>query len=166
MCVLIVTMKDLYPVCAAQKLIAQNKKARHEYHILETCEAGIALLGSEVKSCRGGSVNLKDSYARIENGEIYLVESHISPYSHANRFNHDPLRKRKLLFHRNEIKKFYGKIREKGQSLIPLKMYFNNRGKVKIEMAMVRGKKLYDRREDIKRRDMKRETEKSLKNRF
>ena len=147
----------------SQKLIAQNKKARYDYQIFETCEVGIVLLGSEVKSCRKGGANLKDSYARIENGEIYLIDAHISPYSHANRFNHDPLRKRKLLLHKLEIKKLYGKIREKGQAFIPLKLYFNEKGKVKVEMAMVKGKKQYDRREDIKSRDMHRETEKALK---
>jgi len=146
-----------------QKIIAKNKKASHNYQILETIEAGIALLGSEVKSCRLGRVNLKDGYARIENGEIYLVDVHISPYTYANRFNHDPLRKRKLLLHKREIKKLYGKIREKGQSFIPLKFYFNEKGKVKVEMALVKGKKLYDRREEIRRRDIKREVERELK---
>lgn len=146
-----------------QKLIAQNKKARHDYHIVDTCEAGIILLGSEVKSCRKGGANLKDSYARFEHGEMYLIDVHISPYSHANRFNHDPLRKRKLLFHKQEIKKLFGKIRERGQTFIPLKMYFNERGKVKVEMALVHGKKLYDRREDIKSRDMQREADRAYK---
>jgi SsrA-binding protein len=148
-----------------QKLIAQNKKARHDYEVVETIETGIALLGSEVKSCRRGGVNLKDSYARFDGGEIYLLETHISPYSHANRFNHEPHRKRKLLLHRGEIKKLYGKIREKGQSFVPLRMYFNQRGKVKVEMALVHGKKHHDRREDIKKRDMRRETEQALKQR-
>lgn len=148
-----------------QKLITQNKKARHDYEVVETMEAGIALQGSEVKSCRRGAVNLKDSYARIEGGELYLVEAHISPYSHANRFNHDPLRKRKLLLHRREIKKLYGKIRERGQAFVPLRMYFNSRGKVKVEMALAYGKKKHDRREDIKKRDQRRETEQILKQR-
>jgi SsrA-binding protein len=149
----------------SHKLITQNKKARHDYEVIETVEAGIALQGSEVKSCRKGAVNLKDSYARIDGGEIYLVDTHISPYSHANRFNHDPLRKRKLLLHRREIKKLYGKIREKGQSFVPLRMYFNERGKVKVEMALVHGKKTHDKREDIKKRDQRRETEQALKQR-
>ena len=147
----------------SSRIIAQNKKARYDYQILDTFEAGIVLLGSEVKSCRQGSMSLMDSYARIEKDEIFLVNAHISPYKFANQFNHDPLRKRKLLFHRLEIRKFYGKLREKGQSLIPLKVYFNNRGKVKIELALAKGKKNYDRREDIKKRDMKRDTEKELK---
>ena len=147
----------------SSRIIAQNKKARYDYQILDTFEAGIVLLGSEVKSCRQGSMSLMDSYARIEKGEIYLVNAHISPYKFANQFNHEPLRKRKLLFHRLEIKKFHGKLREKGQSLIPLKVYFNNRGKVKVELALAKGKKNYDRREDIKKRDIKRDTEKELK---
>lgn len=149
----------------SHKLITQNKKARYDYEVIETVEAGIALQGSEVKSCRKGAVNLKDSYARIEGGEIYLVDTHISPYSHANRFNHDPLRRRKLLLHRREIKKLYGKIRERGQSFVPLRMYFNERGKVKVEMALVHGKKTHDKREDIKKRDQRRETEQALKQR-
>ncbi len=146
-----------------QKLISQNKKAHHDYHIVDTIEAGIVLLGSEVKSCRMGRANLKDSYARIENNEIYLVDCHISHCPYANRLNHDPLRKRKLLFHNREIKKLYGKIREKGQSFIPLKLYFNEKGKVKVEMALVKGKKMYDRREDIRKKDMKREAERDFK---
>ena len=150
----------------SSRIIAQNKKARYDYQILDTFEAGIVLVGSEVKSCRQGGASLRDCYARIENNEIFLVNAHISPYKFANRFNHEPLRKRKLLFHRLEIKKFYGKLREKGQSLIPLKMYFNNRGKVKVELALAKGKKNYDRREDIKKKDMKRDAEKELKQRY
>lgn len=149
----------------AEKLIARNKKAGYEYHILDTLEAGIVLSGSEVKSCRRGAVTLKDSYARIDNGEIYLVNVHISPYSHANRFNHDPLRRRKLLLHGREIKRLYGKMRERGQSFIPLRFYFNASGRVKVEMALVRGKKLHDKRDSIRDRDLKREAEKALKQR-
>ena len=149
----------------SQKLIAQNKKAYHEYTILETWETGIVLLGSEVKSCRRGSATLKDSYGRIENNEIFLVDAHISPYAFANRLNHDPLRKRKLLLHKREIKKLYGKIRHKGQTFIPLKLYFNDRGKVKVEMALVQGKTLHDRREDIRKKDLRRELERDLKGR-
>ena len=146
-----------------QKLIAQNKKARHDYHILDTFEAGIVLVGSEVKSCRMGAVNLKDSYARIENGEIYLVNVHISPYPYANRLNHDPMRKRKLLFHKREIKKLYGKIRERGQAFVPIKFYFSPKGKIKVEMALARGKKIHDHREDIRKKDLKREAQRELK---
>jgi len=146
----------------AEKVIATNKKAFHDFQILETFEAGIVLLGSEVKSCRQNKVNLKDGYGRIKDGEIYLIDTHISPYFYAHQFNHDPLRDRKLLFHKKEIKKLYGKMRERGQTLIPLKMYFKN-GKVKIEMALAKGKKDFDRREDIKKRDVEREMRKGLK---
>jgi SsrA-binding protein len=149
----------------SQKLITQNKKAYHEYTILETWETGIVLLGSEVKSCRRGSANLKDSYGRIENNEIFLVDAHIGPYSFANRLNHDPLRKRKLLLHKREIKKLYGKIRQKGQTFIPLKMYFNDQGNIKVEMALAQGKTLHDRREDIRKKDMRRDLERDLKGR-
>jgi SsrA-binding protein len=150
---------------AESKQIAQNKKARHEYEILDTYEAGIALQGSEVKSCRQGAVNLKDSYARIDGTEIFLVNAHISPYAHANRFNHEPLRRRKLLLHRAEIKKLYGKMRERGQSFVPLKMYFNEKGKVKVLIALVKGKKLHDKRDSIRERDQKRDAERTKKSR-
>ena len=145
------------------KLIAQNKKARHEYHIIDTYEVGIMLQGSEVKSCRQGGVNLKESYARFDGTEIFLVNAHISPYANANRFNHDPLRRRKLLLHRAEIKKLYGKMRERGQSFVPLKMYFNEKGKVKVQVALVKGKKLHDKRDDLRKRDEQRETERTMK---
>ena len=147
------------------KLIAQNKKARHEYQVLDTYEAGIELQGSEVKSCRQGGVNLKESYARFDGTEIFLVNAHISPYANANRFNHDPLRRRKLLLHRAEIKKLYGKMRERGQSFVPLKMYFNEKGKVKVQVALVKGKKLHDKRDSLRERDQKRDTERVLKDR-
>jgi len=147
------------------KLIAQNKKARHEYQVLDTYETGIVLQGSEVKSCRQGGVNLKESYARIDGTEIFLVNAHISPYANANRFNHDPLRRRKLLLHRAEIKKLYGKMRERGQSFVPLKMYFNEKGKVKVQVALVKGKKLHDKRDDLRKRDEQRETDRAMKNR-
>ena len=145
-----------------EKLICQNKKARHDYHILTTYEAGMVLKGSEVKSCRAGKANLIDGYGRIKGGEIFLVNAHISPYSYANQLNHEPLRERKLLLHQSEIKKLYGKMRERGLSLIPLKMYFKN-GKVKVEMAVAKGKKLHDKREDIKRKDFAREAEREFR---
>jgi len=148
----------------AEKIICQNRKARHEYHIINTYEAGLTLKGSEVKSCRLGRANLKDSYARIKEGEVFLINAHISPYTFAHQFNHDPLRERKLLFHKSEIKRLYGKIREKGFALIPLKMYFKN-GKVKVEMAVAKGKRLHDKREDIRRRDLARELEKEFRGR-
>jgi SsrA-binding protein len=147
------------------KLIAQNKQARREYQILDTYEAGIELQGSEVKSCRQGAVNLKDSYARIDGAEIFLVNAHISPYANANRFNHEPRRRRKLLLHRAEIKKLYGKMRERGQSFVPLKMYFNEKGKVKVQVALAKGKKIHDKRDDIRKRDERRDAERELKSR-
>jgi len=145
-----------------EKIICQNRKARYEYHIITTYEAGLVLKGSEVKSCRLGKANLKDSHGRIKEGEIYLVNTHISPYSYAHQLNHDPLRERKLLLHKGEIKKLYGKIKEKGLTLIPLKLYFKN-GKVKVEMAVAKGKKLHDKREEIKRKDLAREAEKDFR---
>ena len=130
------------------KIIAENRKARHDYHIHETYEAGLVLTGTEVKSLRAGKVNLKDSYAGVENAEIYLYNMHISPYEQGNRFNHEPLRKRKLLLHRYEINKLIGKVKEKGFTLVPLKLYFV-RGRAKAEIALVSGKKLYDKCHDI-----------------
>ncbi|WP_449240952.1 SsrA-binding protein SmpB [Desulfoscipio gibsoniae] len=142
-----------------------NRKARHEYHIDETYEAGIALFGTEIKSIRAGKANLQDSYARIENGELVLYNMHISPYEQGNRFNHEPKRPRKLLMHRREIMRLYGQTREKGLSLIPLKMYFKNGKWAKIELALARGKKKYDKREDIAARDAKREMDRAMKDR-
>lgn len=147
---------------AGQKIICQNKTARVNYFIDDTYEAGIVLVGTEVKSLRAGTANLKDSYAHIEDGEVYLHDMHIGPYSHGNRANHDPRRVRKLLLHGREINKLYSKSREKGLSLIPLKAYFKN-GKVKVEIGVGRGKKLYDKREDIKVREDKREMERGLR---
>ncbi len=144
---------------AENKIIAQNREARHEYFILETCEAGLALTGTEVKSLREGRGNLKDSYAEIRGNEAYLVHCHISPYDFGNRNNHDPLRQRKLLLHREEIRRLLGKVKEKGLTLIPLQLYFNRQGLVKVELALAKGKKLYDKREDIARRDARRRAE-------
>ncbi|MBP8980374.1 MAG: SsrA-binding protein SmpB [Syntrophobacterales bacterium] len=141
---------------AAEKIIAQNKTARLHYFIDETYEAGIVLVGTEVKSLREGRANLKDSYAMVREGEIFLHDLHISPYSFGNRYNHDPLRTRKLLMHSREIKRLYGKSREKGLTIIPLKLYFK-RGKVKVEIGVGRGKKLYDKREAMKEKDARRE---------
>ncbi len=144
------------------KVISTNRKARHDYHIEETYEAGIVLTGTEVKSVRNGRVNLKDSYGRVENGEIFLYNMHISPYEQGNRFNHDPLRIRKLLMHKIEIERLAGKINEKGYALVPLKIYLD-RGLVKIELGLARGKKLYDKRRDIAERDSKREVERAFR---
>ncbi len=148
------------------KIIASNKKAYHNYEIVESLEAGIALLGSEVKSVREGRISLKDSYAEIKNGEVYLVQAHISLYEPANRFNHDPLRERKLLLHRREIKRLIGKIREKGFTLVPTKVMFNEKGKVKVEVSLARGKRQYEKKRAIKERDLAREMRAELKNRL
>jgi len=144
------------------KIIAQNKKAYHDYFIEETYEAGIVLSGTEVKSIRMGKVNLKDSFARVENNEVYLYNMHISPYEKGNIFNKDPLRTRKLLLNRHEINKLIGYVTRKGYTLIPTKLYLK-RGLVKVELAVARGKKLYDKREDSARRDAKSELEKHFK---
>jgi SsrA-binding protein len=149
---------------SAQKIIAQNKTARLNYFIDDTYEAGIVLVGTEVKSIREGRVNLKDSYAMVKEGEVWLHEMHVSPYSHGNRYNHEPLRTRKLLLHHREINKLYGKSREKGLTLIPLKIYFKN-GKVKVEVGVGHGKKLYDKREDMKLKDDKRDMQRAMRER-
>ena len=145
------------------KLIAENRKARHDYNIEDTYEAGIVLVGTEVKSLRMGKANLKDSYARIKNGEVFVYQMHIGAYPFAYYNNHDPLRSRKLLLHNYEIKKLYGKVNEKGYSLIPLKLYFKD-GKAKLNLALARGKQSHDKRETIRRRDQKRELERERKN--
>ena len=146
------------------KVIAQNKKARHDYFIEETYEAGIVLTGTEVKSVRLGKVNLKDSYADVKGGEVFLHNMHISPYEKGNIFNRDPMRSRKLLLHRREINKLIGYIQQKGLTLVPLKIYLK-KGLVKVELAVARGKKLYDKREDAARRDARREIERVFRER-
>ncbi|SHF61101.1 SsrA-binding protein SmpB [Desulforamulus putei] len=155
------------PVPSAKvfKTITENRRARHEYHILETYEAGIALTGTEVKSLRAGKANLQDSFARVENGEMMLYNMHISPYEQGNRFNHEPKRTRRLLMHKQEILRLYGKVREKGLALIPLKVYFNPRGRVKVELALAQGKKSFDKRQDIAARDAKREMDRAIRER-
>jgi SsrA-binding protein len=144
------------------KIVTENRKARHDYFIEEEYEAGLVLLGTEVKSLRLGRVNLKDSYARITNGEVFIHQMHIGPYPFAFYDNHEPLRPRKLLLHKHEIKRLYGKVNEKGLALIPLKIYFQN-GKAKMTLALARGKRKYDKREAIRRRDEKRELERERK---
>ncbi len=146
-------------------IIATNKKAYHNYEMVESFEAGISLLGSEVKSIREGRISLKDSYAEIRNGEVFLLQAHISPYEPANRFNHEPLRERKLLLHRQEIKRLIGKIREKGYTLIPTKVMFNEKGKVKVEISLAKGKKAYEKKQALKERDLDREMRAELKRR-
>lgn len=144
------------------KLIANNKKAYHDYFIEDTYEAGISLAGTEVKSLRMGKCSVKESFIRIENGELIVYGMHISPYEKGNIFNKDPLRPRKLLLHRYEINKLTGKIAEKGYTLMPLKVYFKG-SLVKVEIGLAKGKKLYDKREDIAKKDMKREAEREFK---
>ena len=148
----------------AEKIICQNKLARRNYFIDETYEAGIVLAGTEVKALREGRGNMKDSYAQVKNGEVFVYDLHISPYSHGNRLNHSVLRIRKLLLHKQEIKKLYGKANEKGLTLIPLKMYFKN-GRVKLEVGIGRGKKLYDKRQDIRQRDDMRDAQRDMSSR-
>jgi SsrA-binding protein len=148
------------------KVIATNKNAYHDYEILETLETGIALTGSEVKSLREGRVSLKESYADFKQGELFLVDCNISPYHAANVFNHQPLRPRKLLLHRRELKRLTGKLQEKGLTLIPTKIYLSNRSLVKIELALARGKKTYEKREALKKRDIEREIRAEIKKRL
>ena len=144
------------------KIVSENRKARHDYFIHESYEAGLVLTGTEVKSLRAGKVNLKDSYARIDGGELMLHHMHISPYEQGNRFNHEPLRVRKLLMHRAEINKLIGKTREKGFTLVPLKIYFA-RGRAKLELGLATGKHTYDKRQDLAAKDAKREMERVLR---
>ncbi len=144
------------------KTVATNKKARHDFFIEETYEAGISLSGTEVKSVRAGKVNLRDAYAQVKDGELYLHNVHISPYEQGNIFNKDPLRSRKLLMHKGEISKLMGLTTIKGYSLVPLSFYFKN-GKVKVQLGLARGKKLYDKRHDLKEQAVRRETEQTAK---
>ena len=146
------------------KIVAENRRARHDYHIHETFEAGIVLTGTEIKSLRGGRANLTDSYALIENGELFLISAHISPYDQGNRFNHEPRRNRKLLMHKSEILRLLGKTREKGYTLVPLKIYLSH-GLAKVELALASGKDLYDKRQSAAEKDAKREVERTLRDR-
>jgi SsrA-binding protein len=143
------------------KLIAQNRKARHDYQIEETVEAGIALVGTEVKACREGRVNMGDAYATVQDGEAFLFQLHISPYAHGNRANHEPLRTRKLLLHRGEIARLSAKVAQEGRTLVPLRMYFKH-GLAKVELAVARGKKTYDKRAAIAERETKRRMDREL----
>lgn len=147
------------------KIIAENRKARRDYFIVDEYEAGLVLKGTEVKSLRQGRANLKDSYARIQNGEVFVYQLHIAPYAFAHYDNHDPLRPRKLLLHRYEIKRLYGKVNEKGHTLIPLRLYFKD-GKAKILLALAKGKRKYDKREAIKRRDEQRLMQREQKEKY
>ena len=147
---------------AAHRDITVNRRARHDYHIDETIEAGLVLSGSEVKSLRAGKAQLKDSHARIKNGEMWLVNAHISEYLPSAQFGHEPTRSRKLLLHKREIERLTGKIKERGLTLIPLRMYFKH-GRAKVELGLARGKKLYDKRESIKERETRREMERAAR---
>lgn len=144
------------------KIVAENRKARRDYFIVDQYESGMVLTGTEVKSLRLGRANLKDSYARIKDGEVFVYQLHIAPYPFAYYDNHDPLRPRKLLLHKHEIKRLYGKINEKGHTLVPIRIYFKN-GKVKILLALVKGKRKYDKREAIRRRDEQRDLDRESK---
>jgi len=148
----------------AQQNIAENRKAFHDYHIVDTYEAGVVLQGTEVKAIREGNVNLRDSFGRVEDGEVWIYNVHISPYSHRGYANHDPTRRRKLLLHRQEIRKLIGKTVERGMTLVPTRMYFKN-GRIKVELSLAKGKKAHDKRETIKRREADRETRAAVKER-
>ena len=145
-----------------KKMLAENRAARHEYFVLETFEAGIELFGTEVKSIRAGSVNLKDSYIDVKDGELFVIGMHVSPYEHGNIFNRDPMRRRRLLMHKREIMKLHGLSSQKGFSLIPLSLYFSG-SRVKVEVGLCRGKKLYDKRDTIAKHDADREIERRMK---
>ena len=146
------------------KIICDNRKARHEYHFLETHEAGIELHGTEVKSLRTGKSNIQDAFARVEKGEVWLHNMHISPYEMGNRFNHEPKRPRRLLLHKQEIDRLFQKAREKGLTIIPTKVYFSG-SRAKVELALAKGKKLFDKREDLVERAVRRDTERAMKER-
>jgi SsrA-binding protein len=146
----------------SEQLIADNRKARFDYHLLESFEAGLMLQGTEVKAMREGRANLRDSYCRIERGEAFLLGAHISQYSHGGSSSHDPVRPRKLLLHQEELRKLIGKTTEKGMTIVPVRMYFKN-GRVKLAIALAKGKKTYDKRETIKRREAERETRAAVK---
>lgn len=146
-------------------VLAQNRKARHDFFIEDSIECGIELFGTEVKSVRNGKANMADSFAMIRNGEVFICNMHISPYEQGNIFNKDPLRDRKLLLHKSEITRLIGYVQQKGMTLVPLKMYFN-RNRIKVELGIAKGKKLYDKRQDIAERDSKREIDRKLKESF
>ena len=148
----------------AQSSIAENRKAHHDYHLLETFEAGLVLMGTEVKAIREGHVNLRDSFARVEAGEVWVYNMHISPYSHRGYSDHEPTRRRKLLLHRQEIRKLIGKTVERGMTLVPTRLYFKE-GRVKIAISLAKGKKAHDKRETVKRREADRETRAAVKER-
>ena len=148
----------------AQRVVADNRKAFHDYHVLETWEAGLVLLGTEIKAIREGRVNLRDSFARVDNGEVWLANVHISPYSHTGYAHHEERRQRKLLMHKHEINKLTGLVRERGLTLVPLQLYFKN-GRLKTQLALVKGKQAHDKRDAIRKREVDRETRAAVKER-
>ena len=148
---------------AQRKIIENNKKARHDYFFDEIIECGVVLTGTEIKSIRAGGVSLRDSFAKIEKGEVFVYNMHISPYKEGNRYNQEPLRPKKLLLHKQEIRKLNGLVMQKGVTLVPSQLYLNEKGIAKLDLAVARGKKLYDKREDIAKRDAKRDAERSFK---
>ena len=150
---------------ADRKLISNNKKARHDYFIEEEYEAGIVLTGTEIKSIRAGGINLRDSFAKVENSEVWVYNMNISPYEKGNRFNTDPMRPKKLMLHKKEIRKLIGYIAREGLTLVPLDVYLDRRGRAKLTLAIAKGKKLYDKREDMARRDAERDMDRRIKNR-
>ncbi len=152
------------PKQEGEKVLSFNRQAAHNYHLEDRFEAGIALTGTEVKSARDGRINLRDAYANVKNNEVWLLNSHISPYSHGNIYNHDPLRERKLLLHRDEIRRLIGKVRERGYTLIPTKMYLKT-GRIKVEVALAKGKKDYDKRETERRREQEKEARAAVRER-
>jgi len=148
-----------------ERTIALNRRARHEYTIDETFEAGLVLTGTEIKSVRGGKVNLSDAFARVEHGEAWLIGAHIAPFEGGNRVNHEPKRTRKLLLHRSQIDELLGRAKQKGQTIVPLRLYISDRGRAKVELALARGKQLHDKRRDIAKRDAQRDIERALRRR-
>ena len=153
---------DASPPDERKKSVARNPKATHDYHILETWECGVVLTGTEVKSLRNGQASIKEAYARLRNGEVFLDGMNITPYEQGNRYNHDPKRNRKLLLHRREIDELLGRAQQKGQTIVPLRLYINERGRAKIELGLARGKQLHDRRRDIAERDARRDVAREL----
>jgi SsrA-binding protein len=158
------TVAKAAPADRGERIVADNRKAFHDYHILETFEAGVVLQGTEVKAIREGRVNLRDSFARVEDGEVFIYNVHISPYTHRGYADHEPTRRRKLLLHRQEIRKLIGKTVEKGMTLVPVRLYFK-RGKVKVAVSLAKGKQAHDKRETIRRREIDRETRAAVKER-
>ncbi|MDA8192890.1 MAG: SsrA-binding protein SmpB [Thermaerobacter sp.] len=148
-----------------ERTVAENRKARHDYFIEEVFEAGLVLTGTEVKSLRLGRVNLRDSFARVDHGQIYLFNCHIAPYDHGNRWNHEPYRDRKLLMHKREIRQLAQEVKQQGKTLVPLRLYFDNNGRAKVSLGLARGKKQYDKRQSAAQREAERQISRSLKER-